>query len=63
MAAITPALKISSQRLLVVTLFLIGTGFSRPALRAVGMKTLILAVTLWFFAAGGALAAILLGLG
>jgi len=61
MATVTPLLKITSQRLLVVTLFLIGAGFSRPALRAVGLKPFALAVALWIFVAGGALIGVVLG--
>jgi len=41
-----------SQRLLVATLFLIGAGFTRAAMRNVGLKPLLLAVILWVLVAG-----------
>lgn len=48
-----------SQRLLVATLFLIGAGFTRQALRHVGFKPLLLAVILWVLVAGISLLVIL----
>lgn len=51
-----------AHRLLVVTLFLLGLGLSRQALRALGVRPLIQAVALWFVLASGTLAAILGGL-
>ena len=45
-------------RLMVVTLFLIGAGLSRPALRAVGVRPLLQGVLLWSIMAAGTLACI-----
>jgi len=44
---------------LVVSLFFVGLGVSRDALKQVGVKPLLLGVLLWFAMAGGTLAAIL----
>ncbi|AGC43213.1 hypothetical protein MYSTI_01882 [Myxococcus stipitatus DSM 14675] len=49
-----------SQRVLVLTLFLIGAGFSRQALRSVGLKPLAQGITLWLCMASLSLGAILL---
>lgn len=51
-----------AHRILAVTLFLIGLGLSRPALRTLGVRPLIQGVVLWLVLAGGTLAAILAGL-
>jgi uncharacterized integral membrane protein (TIGR00698 family) len=48
-----------AQRLFAVTLFLIGSGFSRAALRAVGIRPLVIGVALWL-AVGTATAGALL---
>ncbi len=63
-----PALKpaghlvfVGAQRVLVVTLFLIGSGLSRDALRVVGRRPLIQGFMLWIVMGSGTLAAILLG--
>jgi len=63
-----PALKPSAhavffgaQRSLVVTLFLIGSGLSREALRVVGRRPLIQGFILWVMMGAGTLGAILLG--
>ncbi|MGH7836391.1 MAG: YeiH family protein [Candidatus Binataceae bacterium] len=63
-----PALKpsghavfVGAQRSLVVTLFLIGSGLSREALRAVGRRPLIQGFILWIVMGSGTLGAILLG--
>jgi len=52
---------VSAQRSLVVTLFLIGSGLSRPALRVVGQRPLIQGFILWVLMGSGTLGAILLG--
>jgi uncharacterized integral membrane protein (TIGR00698 family) len=63
-----PALKpaghavfVGAQRSLVLTLFLIGCGLSREALRTVGRRPLIQGFFLWLAMGSGTLAAILLG--
>jgi uncharacterized integral membrane protein (TIGR00698 family) len=63
-----PALKpsghfvfVGAQRSLVVTLFLIGSGLSREALRAVGRRPLIQGFVLWIVMGSGTLGALLLG--
>ena len=50
-----------AHRLLAVTLFLMGLGLSRAALRALGFRPLVQAVALWFVLAGTTLAAIVFG--
>ena len=52
---------IGAQRSLVVTLFLIGSGLSREALRVVGRRPLVQGLILWALMASGTLSAILLG--
>jgi uncharacterized integral membrane protein (TIGR00698 family) len=52
---------VCSQRLLVVTLFLIGSGLSRNALQAVGRRPIIQGFLLWVVVGTGTLSAILLG--
>jgi uncharacterized membrane protein YadS len=52
---------LGAQRLLVVTLFLIGSGLSRQALQAVGRRPIIQGFLLWVVMGGGTLGAILLG--
>jgi uncharacterized integral membrane protein (TIGR00698 family) len=50
-----------AQRLLVVTLFLVGSGLSRQALKAVGRRPIIQGFVLWVMMGAGTLGAILLG--
>lgn len=50
-----------AQRSLVVTLFLIGSGLSRSALRMVGRRPLIQGFVLWVLMGSGTLVAILMG--
>ena len=50
-----------AHRVLALTLFLIGSGLSRSALRSIGARPLLQAVALWIVLAGGALGAIRLG--
>jgi uncharacterized membrane protein YadS len=52
---------VGAQRSLVVTLFLIGSGLSREALRVVGRRPLIQGFLLWVIMGSGTLGAILLG--
>jgi uncharacterized integral membrane protein (TIGR00698 family) len=52
---------LSAQRLLVVTLFLVGSGLSRQALKAVGRRPIIQGFLLWVVMGAGTLGAILLG--
>jgi uncharacterized integral membrane protein (TIGR00698 family) len=52
---------VRAQRFLVVTLFLIGSGLSRSALRTVGQRPLIQGFVLWVMMGSGTLVAILLG--
>ena len=51
-----------ARRALVVTLFLIGVGLSREALRRVGPRPLALGVALWLLMGGATLAAVKAGL-
>jgi uncharacterized integral membrane protein (TIGR00698 family) len=51
-----------AQRLLVLTLFLIGANLSRPALRAVGLRPLLLGVLLWVGIGTATLSAVASGL-
>ena len=46
-----------AQRLLALTLFLIGLGLSRPALRALGARPLLQGLGLWLVLGAGTLAA------
>ncbi|MBC7692951.1 MAG: putative sulfate exporter family transporter [Methylotenera sp.] len=55
------ALEWAAKRLLVVTLFLIGSNLNRSLLKSLGLKPLIQGVTLWILVAGGTLTAILQG--
>jgi uncharacterized integral membrane protein (TIGR00698 family) len=50
-----------AKRSLVLTLFLLGLGISRQALRKVGLKPFLLGLLLWFVVGGGTLAALQLG--
>lgn len=50
-----------SKRLLVVTLFLIGSNVPRSAIKEVGIKPLVLGVTLWFIVSASTLSAIKMG--
>jgi uncharacterized membrane protein YadS len=52
------ALAMAARHLLVLTLFLIGSALSRPALRSVGWRPLWLGLLLWILVAGGTLAVI-----
>ena len=54
-------IQIVAKRLLIVTLFLIGAGFSREALKNVGFKPFLQAVILWVIVASASLGAILFG--
>ncbi|MEO7729497.1 MAG: putative sulfate exporter family transporter [Kofleriaceae bacterium] len=51
----------AAHRLLAVTLFLIGLGLTRPALRTLGIRPLVQAIALWILLAGGTLLAITQG--
>jgi uncharacterized integral membrane protein (TIGR00698 family) len=55
------AVFVAAQRSLVLTLFLIGSGLSREALRTVGRRPLIQGFLLWIVMGAGTLGAILLG--
>jgi uncharacterized integral membrane protein (TIGR00698 family) len=55
------AVFVVAQRSLVLTLFLIGSGLSREALRAVGRRPLIQGFILWIITGSGARGVILLG--
>jgi uncharacterized integral membrane protein (TIGR00698 family) len=62
--ALQPAGKLVAalaQRLLVLTLFLLGLGLSRAALARVGARPFLMGVALWVLVASGTLAALLLG--
>jgi len=50
-----------AKRLLVMTLFLIGTSLTRDAVRRVGLKPVALGIALWALAAGSTLAALKAG--
>jgi uncharacterized integral membrane protein (TIGR00698 family) len=50
-----------AQRMLVLTLFLLGLGLSREAVARVGARPFVLGLLLWFLAAGATLGAILAG--
>jgi uncharacterized integral membrane protein (TIGR00698 family) len=50
-----------SRQVLVLTLFLVGAGVSREALRALGARPFVLGVSLWVVVAGASLAAVKLG--
>ncbi len=56
-----PIIGFGAQRLLVLTLFFIGAGFTREALRAVGLRPLVLGTTLWVIVASTSLLAIKAG--
>ncbi|MEI9937398.1 MAG: putative sulfate exporter family transporter [Pseudomonadota bacterium] len=49
---------LAAHRVLALTLFLIGLGLSRPALRSLGFRPLLQATLLWFLLAGSMLGAI-----
>jgi uncharacterized integral membrane protein (TIGR00698 family) len=51
----------AAQRLLVLTLFLLGLGLSRAALTRVGARPFLLGTTLWLLVASATLGALLLG--
>ncbi len=50
-----------SRQVLVLTLFLVGAGVSREAVRALGVRPLVLGVALWLVVASGSLAAVKFG--
>lgn len=50
-----------AKRSLVLTLFLIGSGLSKEALKKVGARPLILGISLWFIIGSSTLVAILMG--
>ncbi|MDP2273906.1 MAG: putative sulfate exporter family transporter [Archangium sp.] len=50
-----------SRQVLVLTLFLVGAGVSREAVRALGVRPLVLGVSLWLVVASASLAAVKLG--
>lgn len=52
LAPIAPAVVLVGQRALLLALFLIGLSLSRSALAAVGVRPLVLGVTLWVIVAG-----------
>ncbi|HMA29392.1 MAG TPA: putative sulfate exporter family transporter [Thermoanaerobaculia bacterium] len=52
------AVAAGARRVLVVTLFLIGTSLTRDAVRRVGLKPVVLGVALWILAASATLAAL-----
>jgi hypothetical protein len=52
------AVAVGAKRVLVVTLFLIGTSLTRDALRRVGLKPVVLGVALWILAASATLVAL-----
>jgi len=54
-----PALARASRQLLVLTLYLVGAGLTRAALRNAGVRPLALGVLLWIVSAGASLAGIL----
>jgi uncharacterized integral membrane protein (TIGR00698 family) len=51
----------AAQRMLVLTLFLLGLGLSREAVARVGARPFVLGLLLWFLAAGATLGGILAG--
>ncbi len=51
----------TAKRVLVLTLFLIGTNLTKETIRSVGIKPLIQGVSLWVIVASGTLGAILIG--
>jgi uncharacterized membrane protein YadS len=51
-----------ARQLLTLTLFLVGTGLTRQAVRAVGVRPLVHGGLLWVVVAGLSLGAILVGL-
>jgi len=56
-----PAVAAGARALLTLTLFLIGTGLTRPVLRAIGARPLVHALLLWIAIGSATLAAILAG--
>ena len=54
--------EVAARRVLVLTLFLIGSNLSRETMRHVGLRPLVLGLVLWLSAASATLAAILGGL-
>ena len=52
----------ASKRLMVLTLFLIGSNLTRETLKAVGVRPLVMGVGLWLIVGSGSLAAIYYGL-
>jgi uncharacterized membrane protein YadS len=62
LAPLFTALVAVARQLLVLTLFLVGTGLTREVLRKVGVRPLAQGVALWLVVGGATLAAILTGL-
>jgi uncharacterized membrane protein YadS len=62
LAPIGRSIAAMSRSALVLTLFLIGAGVSRDALRAVGARPFVLGVALWTIVSAATLAAIRAGL-
>jgi len=60
--ALTHGISFAAQRTLGATLFLIGAGVTRPALRAAGARPLALGLGLWIVVATASLAAVKTGL-
>ena len=50
-----------ARALLTLTLFLIGSGLSRPVLRAIGLRPLVLALLVWVVIGGASFSAIAIG--
>ena len=59
LAPVFDALALGARRLLVLVLFLVGSGLSVELLRRIGLKPLLLAVTLWLIVSGAVLALVL----
>lgn len=55
-------LEIFAKKLIVLTLFLIGTNLNKDSIRSVGAKPIVLGIGLWIFSASTTLVAILTGL-
>lgn len=61
MKAVGEYVAIGARHVLVLTLFLVGAGVSRDAIKQVGARPLVLGVLLWIIVASATLAAILFG--
>ena len=62
LSSAAPVVGFVAQRMLVLTLFCIGAGFTREALRAVGLRPLVLGIVLWVIVGTTSLIAIKAGL-